>query len=421
LRRRAPFASLTNSRPAREWFRATPIIKYAAPVRALLASGVCTLGVGVAAAWIDVHDLVGAIPTPADPTTWGSALVLVAFVVVLCFTTDLLLSPEPDDFGGGAPAYVATGVGGALTLLWLTHLIDQAPRTWTISAWSAYAPPMLRLVLFAFAVTTLSRWMIMLHKKRAQAARARRPAPAKFSLFLRPFLLDPFLEDWSRPRLLESFGLQLNRRHGLEEGLSELVYAEAPLVAVGESVVGARKLHFTDAAWKGEVETLMDRAIVIFFIPGSSPGALWEAQRLTDPAAFNLHKTLWLMPANKHVGPAFKVAQAWNETRAKLAVFGVTAPEYTDGGGVFMAHEYRDDAGQRCVQLVQTPHTTSSVGQLIFALISPIEDIEPDLIETVRAVLEAPFGNPNLHYLDHGLDARRFAPASDRGRPGSAS
>ncbi|HJS80972.1 MAG TPA: hypothetical protein VJ748_10135 [Vitreimonas sp.] len=390
------------------------------PLRIAAAVVVCTLGVAVAAAWMDHHglwDLPLTLPTPADPTRWRNTVHLSAWIVGVAFAVELLIPPKPSDFGGGAAAYIAAVAGGALALLLLYHSSISAPASWREMAadWRNLASMGVRYVFFAFAVTTIVRWMMMLHKRRAQAARSRTAAPSTFFLFLRPFELDPLLENWSRQGIAEAMGLQLNRSNGIEEALSELVYDVAPMMAIGESVVGARKLHFTDDTWKDEARRLIRDAEAIFFVPGSSPGALWEAQQLADPDNFALHKTLWLMPPKRHVSQSFNVAPVWEAARAQLAARGIHAPDYDDWGGVFMAHEYRDEqTGAQGVQLWRVPQTRPSLLQQLVGLVAPPTGLEHDLVATARAVLEAPFFPPR-HYLSQGLAPTRFMAGIGRG------
>jgi hypothetical protein len=156
------------------------------PLRIAAAVVVCTLGVAVAAAWMDHHglwDLPLTLPTPADPTRWRNTVHLSAWIVGVAFAVELLIPPKPSDFGGGAAAYIAAVAGGALALLLLYHSSISAPASWREMAadWRNLASMGVRYVFFAFAVTTIVRWMMMLHKRRAQAARSRTAAPSNSS------------------------------------------------------------------------------------------------------------------------------------------------------------------------------------------------------------------------------------------------
>jgi hypothetical protein len=290
---------------------------------------------------------------------------------------------------------------------WLIHIFALA-RADPPPSMGETAGMMIRFLLFAFAVVTVTRWMMMRHKRRAQSARDSLPSKGPYSVYLRPFELDAVMDRWSRGAWYESIGIQLQRTHSIEEALAELVDAHCPLVAVGDSVIGAKKLHVSDQEWRAQVETMLRDAAIIFFIPGSTEGALWEAERLVDPGVYRLQKTFWLMPPKSEFGQGFPIEDFWTRTRALAEARGIRLPHYRESGGVFVGRQYlTESAQQHGVELHELPEVEPELGpsSLMQIIAQPLQ-IEPraDFLAPLRAALKQPF-DPVQHYLSAIFDA----------------
>ncbi len=376
-------------------------------MRLLLAFAVFAFAIGLGAEWMSIHDLWVA-PTPAmGPEKWDKLLILVVWLIGAAAVAQWLRPPRASDFGGGVLAYFVAAIGAALSLGWLSHILELT-RANPPPSLSDTSVVMIRFILFAFAVVTVTRWMMMHHKRRTQAARNRRPDQGPYSVYLRPFELDTAMDRWSRGAWYESIGIQLQRTHSMEEALAELVDRHCPLVAVGDSVVGAKKLHATDESWRAQVEDMLRDAAIVFFIPGPSPGALWEAERLADPSVYRLQKTFWLMPPKSEFGQGFGIEEFWERTRASAAQRQILLPPYRERGGVYTGHQYYSETTQQYgVELQEAPEPGPELAASSFMQIMARPwQIEPrnDFMALLRAALLRPF-NPVQHYLSAIFDA----------------
>jgi hypothetical protein len=153
----------------------------------------------------------------------------------------------------------------------------------------------------------------------------------------------------------------------ISELLSEYGYL---LLAIGDRdrSFGAAKVNSSNEAWQSIVSRLMNQSAAIFFLPGSSPSARWEAGQIVGSAEL-LGKTTWLMPGweedEENVSMSFlaiflfalfaivglfkkAIKRHWerkNEKYWKLAsqyfseVWGIRLPTYESEGGVFLINK----------------------------------------------------------------------------------
>jgi hypothetical protein len=119
----------------------------------------------------------------------------------------------------------------------------------------------------------------------------------------------------------------------IEAIISELLSAHGhPFIAIGnrDRSFGAAKAKLSDETWQSVVLRLMDRSEVIFFMPGSSPSAQWEAGQIFGSASL-LSKTAWLMPGRKKNGWQWKAV-----SKAFWDALGVRFPAHQPTGGIFL-------------------------------------------------------------------------------------
>ena len=115
--------------------------------------------------------------------------------------------------------------------------------------------------------------------------------------------------------------------------ISELLSAHGhPFIAIGnrDRSFGAAKAKVSDETWQSVVSRLMDRSEVIFFMPGSSPSAQWEADQIFGSASL-LSKTAWLMPGRKKNEWQWKAV-----SKSFWDVLGVRFPAHQRTGGIFL-------------------------------------------------------------------------------------
>jgi hypothetical protein len=170
--------------------------------------------------------------------------------------------------------------------------------------------------------------------------RLQQGAAEPFSLYLRSFAQEERLK---RRKGLWWYLLLEGDFFGLDrETLDLLVSSEAPYryptIALGRpgEKLGAGRLPSTDADWEALVLLLMRQAQVIFIVPGTSEGVMWEMERLKDYRA----KTVYLMPPTKYYhGDARSAARHWHELRHTFMRRDIFLPGYDPKGALFTLDE----------------------------------------------------------------------------------
>lgn len=155
-----------------------------------------------------------------------------------------------------------------------------------------------------------------------------------FSLYLRSFSD----EDTFRRRkgfwwyvLLEGDVTTLDRET-LELLIAQRMRIRLPMIALGPpgDALGAGRLATSEAEWKDLAVFLMDRARMIFIVPGSSEGVLWEIRHL---ARDHHAKTRYIMPpVNFHGGDAARAEEHWDNARLPAIPRGIDLPRYDPRG-----------------------------------------------------------------------------------------
>lgn len=161
-----------------------------------------------------------------------------------------------------------------------------------------------------------------------------------FACYLRPFDTTGRLLVRNAAKILGS-GWDMSKPDYVElETLLADITAEweTELVAIGrpDEHVGAGRIAVTDEEWKELAALLVRHAGVIYMVPGSTEGTLWEMRHLLERGS--LGRTIFVMPpANARVPvlastSALPISEAWERARTAAAEFGLTLPAYSVDG-----------------------------------------------------------------------------------------
>ncbi len=161
-----------------------------------------------------------------------------------------------------------------------------------------------------------------------------------FSLYLRSFSQEEKLKRrkgvwWYLLLEGDFFGLD---RETLELMISSEVRRNYPMIALGRpgEKLGAGRLPSTDADWEALALLLMKQAKVIFIVPSTSDGVIWEMDRLNGYR----EKTIYLMPPTKYYhGDAASAENHWRATQHTFIQRGIFLPAYSKKGALFMLNE----------------------------------------------------------------------------------
>ena len=159
------------------------------------------------------------------------------------------------------------------------------------------------------------------------------PVP-EFFLYLRAFETTGRLRVPLYLRLRKlSVGAARLVTNDVESYVSTAVRRIAPLIALGRpgEAIGAGRIVTDDAAWKGDVLTLMRRARAILLVPSSRPGTLWEIETLQREGLWS--KVVFIMPPRTKGD--LDSRERWEEARRAMAAEGLEAPEYQERGLLF--------------------------------------------------------------------------------------
>lgn len=161
-----------------------------------------------------------------------------------------------------------------------------------------------------------------------------------FSLYLRPFsstdkfryLIDKAA---SRVRPNEEYK-DLERR--IAEGMEDI----ARMYALGQpgEHIGARRIGTAEHEWKLFADELVRLATPIFIVPSTSPGTLWEIERLRESGA--LPKTIFVMPRWDYLEER-DYSDYWQTTSEELwSKLKLKLPKYYKEGAWFRLNEEWD-------------------------------------------------------------------------------
>lgn len=156
-----------------------------------------------------------------------------------------------------------------------------------------------------------------------------------FSLYLRSFSQEGALKRrkgiwWYILIEGDIFGID---RETIDLMISSEVRHNYPMIAFGRpgDKLGAGRLPATDPEWKALVLLLMKKAKVIFIVPSTSDGVLWEMEQLSR---YHYEKTILVMPPSKYYQGAAE--KHWRETLQELVHRGISLPVYDPKGALFL-------------------------------------------------------------------------------------
>lgn len=175
-------------------------------------------------------------------------------------------------------------------------------------------------------------------------------ASKPFSIYLRPFYITGEMQvagGYGTPRRDPSGQIDL------EEIAASAISEYFPLVAMGPEPAfpGAYRLPSDDENWKTKVASLISEAELIFLIPATTVGTMWEIEFIQQNNY--LSKTVWIMPTaedfhftetlgisahpfaqNSEPDSTFKAF--WQQTRTEVkSRFGINLPWFDGLGAIF--------------------------------------------------------------------------------------
>jgi hypothetical protein len=154
-----------------------------------------------------------------------------------------------------------------------------------------------------------------------------------FAVFLRPFSSTGNFRQKSRQLLPQEVTVgssSPSREYSfeLESMIAQVIHNWLPMIALGRpgEHFGSGRLPVSDDEWQEVVKSLVHQADVIFVVPDTSEGMLWELSHLRDEGY--LPKCVMIMPPN----PA---ADSWDAARDLLRPLGYRLPDHNVRGAMF--------------------------------------------------------------------------------------
>jgi hypothetical protein len=118
------------------------------------------------------------------------------------------------------------------------------------------------------------------------------------------------------------------------------------VIAIGgkDDRIGAMRLHATDCGWRKMVSHLAAQAALIFMIPHSSQGVVWEMKHIVEEGM--AHKAIFIMPPNFFFGRKFSsllndrsdscdMEEVWSDLISNGELCWAEIPSYYPQGCVF--------------------------------------------------------------------------------------
>jgi hypothetical protein len=157
-----------------------------------------------------------------------------------------------------------------------------------------------------------------------------------FSLYLRSFEQESSMKRkkniwWYILLEGDIFGID---RETLDLMISSEVNSSFPMIAVGQSgeKLGAGRMSSTGKKWWDLIVLLMDRAKVMFIIPGTSKGVIKEMEYLYF---HHYEKTIIIMPPLKYYHGSLKaIENHWEHSKQVLGTSGIHLPIYNPTGAL---------------------------------------------------------------------------------------
>lgn len=194
--------------------------------------------------------------------------------------------------------------------LWRTAVFwldDNARRRWMADLPSySYTPVIGALAIFALA-RLVERWAALRRVVTAEEVKEGDKRPPV--LFLRSDRDDGMMLDQGRPR--GGLTWMLDDLDTVEEAVEREVSMIGPMIALagaGEkrAVVGAARKQPEESTWRQEITGEMDRARVIIWSVGLTPGVVWELEELHRRGL--LRKTILVFPPLRGVARSTRTA-----------------------------------------------------------------------------------------------------------------
>jgi hypothetical protein len=189
----------------------------------------------------------------------------------------------------------------------------------------------------------------------------------KFSLYLRSFSDEKKLKRkksiwWYIFLEGDLFGLEWE---SIELKLSSIVRRSSPMIAIGArgQSLGSGKLQSTDAEWKDLAVRLMKNASLVFLIPSTTEGVLWEIGRLRKYG----DKTVYIMPPSNYYASTTEkeIEKYWSEIGREASKLGLRFPEYSSSGALM---SFNEDGSLRRMQEISADFGLISSSTILNAL-----------------------------------------------------
>ena len=261
--------------------------------------------------------------------------------------------PKATDFGPGRIAKALYILSSAITfsILYVSSKRELPPTDLPI-------PTIVLVVTFAFAVMAiggiLGGVLSRFHKKKEQRKRDARAeeflglaktnrAPG-FSLYLRAFETTGRMPREAAGQMMPGLDPRIDsdRNTDFEAELAEAVEKDTPMVALGKpgEQIGAGRAASSESRWQNDIATLGSSAIVIFMLPSTRPGTLWEADFLLSNSLLNRtvfatppRKSRWIfLPRNRD---DYDWEENWVTVRRAMSERKIEFPEYDENGQFF--------------------------------------------------------------------------------------
>lgn len=161
----------------------------------------------------------------------------------------------------------------------------------------------------------------------------------RFCLYLRPGILDTRLTI-DNPHAAGPIGAAFQQaQFDLEHLIADAIAQDSLLVTVGyEGDQRRNQAEFAGGGtasfgpdWQGKVAKLIEKAWLIFLVPGITEGIHWEISTISGTPSL-LAKTLWIMPPGSSSG----VGAYWEAIREKLSEKSINLPRFQTRGMMFI-------------------------------------------------------------------------------------
>ena len=166
----------------------------------------------------------------------------------------------------------------------------------------------------------------------------------KFTLYLRPFASTDEIQAQEIPAVLhatQGFSTlalsATSAKFELERQIERSVRHIGPLVALGAPLehLGAGRIPVSDDSWREAINLLMENARLIFLLPSSREGTLWEVNRILSSDV--IKRTVIIDPPNTsrlNRGREYDHRVEWSDIQDAFAKHGYVLPEENKTGAL---------------------------------------------------------------------------------------